>query len=129
MEPRNSTLAHRLYVAPCSSQILVQKAITHQLRSAAALELEKSAGSNVVSALDLLNDAEEAFQALADLLGRDQWFFGQEQPGLFDASVFAYTCLIQDGALGWKHNPLEELLSTKHENLVNHRNRVLEMYF
>lgn len=81
-----------------------------------------------MSALDLLNDAEEAFQALADLLGRDQWFFGQKEPGLFDASVFAYTCLILDEALGWKHNPLEEILS-KHESLVNHQKRVLEMYF
>ncbi|KAK4507889.1 hypothetical protein PRZ48_001624 [Zasmidium cellare] len=128
LEPRNSPLVQRLYVAPCSSQPLVQKAITHQLRSAAALELEKSAGSNVVSALDLLNDAEEAFQALADLLGQDQWFFGQGHPSLFDASFFAYTCLILDDAFGWKHNPLEELLS-KHQNLVDHRNRIVEVYF
>lgn len=106
----------------------MQKAITYQLRSAAAVELEKSSGSNVVSALDLLNDSEETFQALSDLLGGNQWFFGQEQPGLFDASVFAYTCLILDEAFDWKHNPLQELLS-KHGNLVEHRQRVMDMYF
>ncbi|KAF2172453.1 hypothetical protein M409DRAFT_63135 [Zasmidium cellare ATCC 36951] len=128
LEPRNSPLVKRLYIAPCSSQPLVQKAIAHQLRSAAALELEKSAGSNVLSALDLLNDAEEAFQTLADSLGQDQWFFGQKYPGLFDASVFAYAGLILDEAFGWKHNPLQELLS-KHENLVDHRNRVTELYY
>lgn len=103
-------------------------AITSQLRSAAAAELEKSAGSNVVSALDLLNDAEEAFQALADLLGEDQWFFGQKQPSMMDASVFAYTCLILDESFAWKHNPLEELLSN-HANLVQHRKRIVEVYF
>lgn len=103
-------------------------AITRQLRDAASVELVKSAGTTDVSTLDLLRDAEEAFEALSTLLGEDEYFFSLQKPSLFDASVFAYTCLILDEKFGWRHNPLEEHLA-KHDNLVQHRQKILEAYF
>lgn len=120
---------HRLYVAPCSSNFLVQYAITTQLRSAAETELVKSAGTNIISAKDLMRDAEDAFEALSDLLGNDnEWFFGKQKPGLFDASVFAYTQLLLDEKLGWEENQLGEVLG-KCSNLVRHRDRIVELYY
>ncbi|EME50122.1 hypothetical protein DOTSEDRAFT_85352 [Dothistroma septosporum NZE10] len=128
LDPRNRDLVHSLYVAPCSTQGFVQMAITRQLREAASVEMVKSAGSTDVSTLDLVHDAEEAFEALSVLLGDEDWFFGLVEPSLFDASVFAYTCLILDRNMGWKHNPLIEILA-KHDNLVQHRKRILKEYF
>lgn len=119
---------HRLYVAPCSSNFLVQYAITTQLRSAAETELVKSSGTNVVSAKDLIQEAGDSFEALSTLLGEDQWFFGKQNPGLFDASVFAYTQLLLDDELGWAENQLGEVLR-KCGNLVRHRERIVVMYY
>lgn len=119
---------HRLYVAPCSSNFLVRYAIASQLRSAAETELVKSSGTNVVSAKDLIRDAEDAFEALSTLLGADEWFFGKQKPSLFDASVFAYTQLILDESLGWQENPLGDVLE-KHGNLVRHREKIVQMYY
>ena len=103
-------------------------AIAGQLRIAAEKELLKSSGNSVISTFDLIKGAEGAFESLAQLLGTDYFFFGQQKPGLFDASVFAYTALILQNHFGWKFNPLEECLS-KHPNLVQHRNRILDLYF
>ena len=103
-------------------------AIAHHLRSAAEAELVKSSHSKTVSALDVMSDAEEALQALSSALAHNEWFFGQQRPTLFDASVFAYTHLILDDNLGWEQNPLQKLL-VKHDNLVQHRDRVVKMYF
>lgn len=102
--------------------------IASQLRAAAEAELVKSAAKNIISTFDLMKEVEEAFEALATLLGGDKYFFGQDDPGLFDASVFAYTELILDRQFGWKHNPLQEHLS-KHENLIQHRNNIHDLYF
>lgn len=99
-----------------------------QLRSAAEKELVKSAGRRIVSTYDLSKDAEEAFEALSTLLGDDDFYFGQQKPSFFDATVFAYTALILQSDFGWKYNPLEETLS-KHSNLVQHRDRILDAYF
>lgn len=75
-----------------------------------------------------MRDASEALEALSTLLGNDEeWFFGQERPGLFDASVFAYTHLISDDGLGWQENELAEILG-RYENLRRHRDRILRMY-
>lgn len=119
---------HRLYVAPCSSNFLVQYAIVSQLRSAAETELVKSSGTTIVSAKDLIRDAEDAFEALSTLLGSNKWFFGKDKPGLFDASVFAYTLLLLDEKLGWEENSLGEVLG-RHENLVRHREKIVELYY
>ncbi|CAK4032228.1 Hypothetical predicted protein [Lecanosticta acicola] len=128
LTPQNSDLVRKLYVSPCSRMPLVQMTIASHLRSAAEAELIKSAGTNVVSALDLIRDAEEALHALSQLLGEGEWFFGQSRPGFFDATVFAYTHLILDDALGWKQNELKDALG-KHANLVRHRERIREMYY
>lgn len=72
--------------------------------------------------------AEEAFEALSILLGARPWFFGERSPTLFDASVFAYTHLILDEAMEWKKNKMSEQLK-KWENLVQHRESILQMYF
>lgn len=88
----------------------------------------KSAGTNVVDADVLLKEAEEAFEALSQLLGEQEWFFGAERPGLFDASVFAYLHLMLDEKLGWTHNPLGEGLR-RFENLVGHRERIVERFY
>ncbi|CZT24793.1 related to mitochondrial outer membrane protein (Sam35) [Ramularia collo-cygni] len=125
----NTALMHRLYVAPCSSNFLVQYAISSQLRSAAETELVKSSGTTVVSAKDLIRDAEDAFEALSTLLGGDEWFFGKQKPELFDASVFAYTQLVLDEKLGWEENPLGDVLKEKHGNLVRHRERIAGEYY
>jgi metaxin len=63
-------------------------------------------------------------------LGDDQWFFGAEQPGLFDASVFAYTHLLLDENLGkgWVDTGLRDALMAR-THLITHRNRILTTYF
>jgi len=129
LNPSNTSLLQRLYIAPCSSNPFVQMTIAYQLRRAAETELVKASASNVLVEDDIMKDAEEAFEALASLLGEDdQWFFGQEKPGLFDASVFAYTHLLLDEAMRWQENRLGSMLE-KYENLVKHQERVVEMYF
>ena len=75
-----------------------------------------------------MRDAEAAFQSLSNLLGGGPWFYSRDQPGIFDASVFAYTHLILDVRLEWAYHPLRDAL-LRHENLVSHRDRVLKMYF
>jgi len=75
-----------------------------------------------------MRDAGEAFDALAELLGEARWFFGAERPGLFDASVFAYTHLIVGTVMRWRMNGLGEMLG-RHPNLVLHQERIAEMYF
>ncbi|KAK4556848.1 phosphatidylserine decarboxylase [Recurvomyces mirabilis] len=132
LDPANYPLLHRLYIAPCSSNPLVQLAIAHQLRSSASAEIIKSntasSPSNTIDEDEIFRGAEEAFAALAELLGEEQWFFGQEKPGLFDASLFAYTELLLDDELGWAENRLGVMLRS-HAGMVKHRERIRGMYF
>jgi metaxin len=62
------------------------------------------------------------------VLGEDDWFFANDKPGLFDASVFAYTQLLLDDGMGWKEKKLCRALSSR-GNLVQHRQRLLVRYF
>lgn len=100
------------------------------LQQAALAELLKQ--SAVVNADDLHRQADEAFAALDMLLGEDEWFFGASQPGLFDASVFAYTHLLLEEELGmggeWVDGRLRDAVRAR-KGLVAHRGRVLERYF
>jgi metaxin len=121
-----SAVAHGLYVAPASRNILVQATITHQLQAAAEAELLKHSARIDVD--DLYSEAEKAFEALSLLLGEDNWFFGAEKPTLFDASVFAYTHLLLDEGLKWKERKLV-LGVRKRENLVRHRDQILVQYY
>ncbi|KAF2765435.1 hypothetical protein EJ03DRAFT_377826 [Teratosphaeria nubilosa] len=128
LNPANASVLGRLYITPCSSNILVQQAIGHQLRAAAETELIKASASNTIIEDDILRDAEDAFDALGSLLGNDEWLFGQAKPGLADASLFAYTQLILDDGLGWQQNKLADLVR-RHGNLVRHQQRIEQVYF
>jgi len=127
LEPENfEAVARRLYVAPSSSNPLVDAAISYQLRKAAQEELVKM--DPYVSAEQLLDEAREAFAALSTLLKEDDWFFAEKTPALFDANLFAYTHLLLDEGMGWARNELADVLRS-HPNLIEHRDRVLRDYF
>jgi metaxin len=126
LDPANfEAVARRLYVNPATSSSVVRTALSVQLQQAARDELLRT--SRYIDAGDLEADAGSAFEALSTLLGEDEHFFGRPRPGLFDASVFAYTHLILDEGLGWKHNRLAQLLK-EHDNLVQHRARMLAFF-
>ncbi|KMP03004.1 hypothetical protein DIZ76_012746 [Coccidioides immitis] len=127
LDPLNfSSVARKLYVNPFTANFLVRMAIATELQDAARKELLKR--SPYIDVDDLMAEANNAFESLSILLGSNLFFFNRETPGLFDASVFAYTHLILDEKLGWKHNPLEMHLR-RYDNLVKHRQRLLEAYF
>ncbi|KAF9700521.1 hypothetical protein EKO04_001991 [Ascochyta lentis] len=123
-----TSIAEPLYILPTSSNSFVRLTIARDLRLAAEKELLKH--SAIISAETLHNQAEEAFTALESLLGNDDWFFGAEKPGLFDANVFAYTHLLLDDGLGkgWLDTRLRDTLISR-QRLVTHRNKILEKYF
>ncbi|KAJ5247548.1 hypothetical protein N7468_002531 [Penicillium chermesinum] len=124
-EANFNAVARRLYINPATSNSLVRTALEFQLQQAARDELLKT--TRYIDVADLEGDAGNAFEALAALLGEDDHFFGRPNPGLFDASVFAYTHLILDDELGWKQNRLAQMLR-KHNNLVQHRERLLRFF-
>ena len=119
-------MAHHLYIAPCSSNILVRGTIAHQHRSAAADELLKQ--SAVIDVEGLYSEADNAFGALSTLLGEDDYFFDAHLPGLFDASVFAYTHLLLNEGVRWKEKRMATALA-KYKNLVHHQDRILHKYY
>ncbi|KAI9715388.1 MAG: hypothetical protein M1812_006033 [Candelaria pacifica] len=127
LSPENfSAVAQRLYIDPCSSNSIVRATISHQLRAAAEAEILKQ--SAMLDVDTLFSEANDAFEALNTLLGDVDWFFDAETPGLFDASVFAYTYLILDKGLGWKDERLMKTLRGK-EGLVRHCERIFSRYF
>ncbi len=127
LEPLNfSAVAYPLYIAPISSNPFVRATIARQLRAAAETELLKH--TSIIDTDDLYSEADKAFEALSILLAGDSWFFGNEKPALFDASVFAFTHLLLDDGLGWKEKKLCRALRTR-ENLVQHRERLLVRYY
>tara|TARA_R110002003_G_scaffold31_5_gene1888 strand:+ start:11226 stop:11969 length:744 start_codon:yes stop_codon:yes gene_type:complete len=128
LSPNSISIAEPLYILPACSNSFVRLSIARELRSAAEKELLKF--STVISAETLYNQAEEAFAALETLLGKDDWFFGASGPGLFDASVFAYTHLLLDDNLGkgWLDTRLRDALMSR-KRLTTHRNRILTKYF
>lgn len=88
----------------------------------------KATGSTTIKEADILRATEDALAALSTLLSEDEWFFGQEKPGLFDASVFAYTHLLLDKTMSWEENRLGQVVKGC-QNLGRHRNRIMEMYY
>ena len=82
----------------------------------------------MIDAEALYRDGDKALEALAELLGDDEFFFGEKRPGLFDASVFAYTHIFLDEGLDWKQKRLQEALG-QFGNLVEHRKRIVEGWF
>ncbi|KAL4986395.1 hypothetical protein BDW68DRAFT_128845 [Aspergillus falconensis] len=118
-------VGRRLYVDSSTTNTAVRSALATQLQQAARDELLKT--SPYIDAGALEAEAAEGFEALSTLLGDKDYFFGRSNPGLFDASVFAYTHLILDQKMGWKYNRLQQLLS-QYKNLVKHRERLLEFF-
>jgi metaxin len=76
----------------------------------------------------IYRDCDKAFEALSELLGEDSYFFAERRPGLFDASVFAYTSVLLGEELEWRDPRMKEQLR-EYQNLVEHRERILEKYF
>lgn len=128
LTPNFTSIAESLYILPASSNSFVRLTIAYELRAAAEAELLKH--SAVISAETLYKDAEEAFAALETVLGDGEWFFGAAKPGLFDASVFAYTHLLLDKALGngWSESRLRNAV-LGNRKLVAHRERILTTFY
>ncbi|RFU34204.1 hypothetical protein B7463_g2114, partial [Scytalidium lignicola] len=117
LEPSNfDSIVVPLYIASQSRSSLVRFPSAQSLRAAAESELRKRSTSGVIDVDDLYSEADKAFEALSILLGKDNWFSRSERPGLFDASVFAYTELLLDESLGghggWQEGRLGRALET-----------------
>ncbi|KAI9729449.1 MAG: hypothetical protein M1834_006830 [Cirrosporium novae-zelandiae] len=127
LEPANFvTVAQRLYVEPISSSGFVRATTAFQLRRAAENELRKS--MPVINVSGLYEQADIAFQALSVLLGSNTFFFGEKQPTMFDANIFAYTHLLLDKEMQWQEERLVIILK-KYTSLVDHRDRIYKSYF
>ncbi|KAF2489644.1 hypothetical protein BU16DRAFT_471240 [Lophium mytilinum] len=128
LTPNFTSIAEPLYVLPISTNAMVRLTTTYELRKAAETELLKHAA--VIDAQTLYKEAEEALGALETMLSDKKWFFGAKEPGLFDASVFAYTHLLLDAYLGngWAEPRLRNSVLA-HKKLVAHRDRILAGYF
>lgn len=118
--------AFPLYIATASSNPWVQLVLSRQLQQAAREELAKYTA--VIDGQELIDGAKKAFGALSTLLGDDEFFFGHERPGLFDASVFAYTHLLLSDTVKWVNTTMKDGLK-KYENLVQHQERLYMEHF
>ncbi|KAI8260673.1 Metaxin-1 [Colletotrichum sp. SAR 10_99] len=133
LSPANAPLLTRLYIDPASTNAIVRLTLRHQTTSAAEALVLRTTRTAVVDPSRIYADARDAFEALATLLdesgsGGTGWFFGAEEPTLFDASVFAYTHLLLDEQFGWVDRRLVELVK-EFPALVEHRKRLLKMCF
>jgi metaxin len=127
LDDRNSeAVAKHLYIYPTSSNPFVQMTLFQQLKKAAQDELLRS--TRYAREDEVYVEAEKAFAALSILLNSDAYFFGEERPSLFDASVFAYTHLLLDESLNWQNKRLPDYLKSL-KNLVQHRQRLLTSFF
>lgn len=152
LDPAHSSLRRDLYINPATTTGIVREILSYQLESAAQNEVLKAGpgggGGGGANLDEIFVEAEEAFEALATLLGADEWFFGADGPSLFDAAVFAYTHPLLDENMGWRQQRLGECVRRagiggrgrgKAEggggggggtgNLVGHCERILEMYY
>ncbi|KAF6817040.1 mitochondrial outer membrane protein [Colletotrichum musicola] len=130
LSPANRPVLQRLYITPASNNPMVRLTLLRQVTSAAEAEVLKSTRSAATDPGRIYADARSAFEALeAALLSESrkksgEWFFGSAEPGLFDASVFAYTQLLLDERFGWVDETLPDLLR-EFPALVRHRDRLL----
>ncbi|KAL2057285.1 hypothetical protein ABVK25_002338 [Lepraria finkii] len=124
--PNFDSIAFPLYIAPSTTNTLVRVILSHQLRAAAETELLKQSARIDVVAIH--QESDKAFAALSELLGDDEYFFGEESPGLFDASVFAYTNLLLDEGLDWRDTRMADGLRD-YRNLVAHQKRIRKTHF
>ncbi|CAD6575366.1 MAG: hypothetical protein ASARMPRED_007202 [Alectoria sarmentosa] len=124
--PNFSSIVLPLYINPSTSNTLIRLALSQQLRSAAETELLKQ--SPIIDVEAIYRDCDKALEALSELLGDDEFFFGKGTPELFDASVFAYTHVLLDEDLDWQHTRLRDGLE-QYSNLVEHQKRIAEDWF
>ena len=120
-------VAQSLYINPATSSRLARLVLSHNLKAAALEELTKASTSLVIDLDTLYRESDNAFSALSDCLGGDDWFFGEADPGIFDAAVFAYTHLLCDEEMGWKTEEErlgKNLREGKWKNLLAHERRV-----
>ena len=124
--PNFNAVAFPLYIAPSTTNYLVRLSLAHQLRAAAEGELTKLSAR--IDAEAIYQGSDKAFGALSELLAGEDYYFGERKPGLFDASVFAYTNVILDDGLNWKDTRMVDGLR-RYPNMVEHRERIFEAYF
>ena len=121
-----ASIVQPLYINSSTSNLLVRFALARQLRAAAESELLKQ--SPIIDVEAIYRESDKALEALSELLGDNEHFFGEAKPGLFDASVFAYVNVLLDENLDWKDRRMQEGLRAS-QNLVAHRGRILKKYF
>lgn len=98
------------------------------MQAAATKELLKARPGGIINPDDIYADAESAVSALSAVLGEDEWFFGAEEPGYFDAAVFGYTHLVL--ATEWDEGEAGLMRAVKgHANLVAHEERICRTCF
>lgn len=124
LDTLNAPLLTSLYVPDHAWP--VRASLLASLRRAAEEEVLASTRSPFVDTDALYADAEEALEALDDLLGGKEWFF--DAPTLFDASVFAYTNFLLEERFVWGDERLRALVGG-FPNLVAHRERILGRYW
>lgn len=123
------SVAKRLYVETASSNPLVQKTLAHQLQTAAQDQLLRT--WSFIDSDEVYEQADAAFTALSTLLGKEDYFSKVKSPGLFDASLVAYTHLIfnfgDESIRNWPKWNDQRLwtIFSRHETLVMHRERVI----
>lgn len=119
--PENDEVLSSLYLP---SSLLLRVPQRMALREAATAEILKTTRrAGAVDAKHLRTVAKEAFSAFSTFLGEDDWFFGEDAPGVLDAELFAYTHLILDDAMGWHDLELAKIV-LEFENVVRHRDRL-----
>ena len=91
-------------------------------------EAELLKQSAVVDVEALYRECDAGFASLSELLGTEDWFFGGSSPGIFDASIFAYTHVLLDSEIDWRDTRMREILK-KYENLIQHHERIYTNYF
>lgn len=130
IDPSNfENSARRLYIESVSTSGFIRAITAFQLRRAATTELIRSSASGHIDGNAIMDEAQEALETLSTMLGDKDWFFSADEPGLFDASVFAYThLLLDDKTMRWRQNRLAIMLR-RHDNLIRHRGRIAKLYF
>lgn len=125
-------VAMPLYIAPETSSYLTRISLGKTLQSAALEEIIKNSNSSTIELDALYRESTNAFSALSELLGDSDWFFGENEPGLLDASVFAYTYLLCAEDMSWKEEDErlgKELREGRWPNLIDHRRKIYERCF
>ncbi|CUS14117.1 unnamed protein product [Tuber aestivum] len=127
LEPNNSQdLAGKLY---CGSSVsAVSSFLLRQAKAAARQQVLQAYPGGVLDPRRIYADAGAALEAISTMLGKDTWFFGGGDPGLFDASVFAYTHLILNLRWHTGENTLFRAVM-EHDNLLGHERRIRDAFF